>query len=181
MSHDEEFPPSVVPSDPMPDDQKFVQVTALAPRVRWGRATALQLVVGGIAGFVGPIYVFRDGPPGSVTSQLIWVVIYLISGVVVGVFGGGIPLLVAWLSWLIVSRRPRRRLRKEVLAVVCGAIVGALVPSLLPFLIASDDGAPWRTYAESVLILGGIPGLAFALWVAVAWRRPRKAAAPAGP
>ncbi len=185
MSDDEELslyaPRSLVDVEPASAEQELVSVAAPAPRVRWGRATALQLAAGGIAGFLVP-FCFYVVPQGQLFGAIglvgdaIWIVIFIISAAVVGVVGGGIPLLVAWLSWLVVSRS-RRGLRREMLAAVLGAIGGSLVPSALPFVLMAGIGAPWPFYVGTVLLLGVIPGLAFALWVAAAWRRARKAAA----
>lgn len=138
-----------------------------------GRATALQLVAGGIAGFIVPFSSVVLAPGFRVAEVGPWIAISLVSAVLVALFGAGIPLLVAWISWLAVSGS-RRGLRREVLAVVFGAIVGSLI--VLAFIAAFGD--LW-IYVATVLTLGGMPGVAFALWVAAAWRRERKAPAVA--
>lgn len=153
------------------------QPAALVPRVRWGRATAIHLLAGLIAGFMVPFYFFilrqLSTYTGDVSGLAIWTAICVASAVVVALFGAGIPLLVAWLSWLVVSRHGRG-LRRELLAVVLGAIGGSLIPSALPFLFMSSVGSDWTYYAFWLVALGVIPGAAFALWVANAWRRARK-------
>jgi MFS family permease len=149
---------------------------ALAPRVRWIRAAALQVVAGGVAGFVVPIYYFHLDFPHLVTQPTnlaITIVMLFISAALVGLIGGGIPLLTAWISWLIVSRR-RRRLRTEVLAVVLGALGGSVFASAPAFLYLAANGSPLSFYVVQILLIGGIPALAFALWVAAGWRRARK-------
>jgi MFS family permease len=170
--------PISAPAEPAPREQPPTG-TALAPRVRWGRAAALQVVAGGVAGFIVPINYFNVDFPSLLTQPAnlaIMIVMLVISAALVGLIGGGIPLLTAWISWLIVSRR-HRRLRYEVLAVVLGALGGSLVASAPAFLYLASYESSWLTYLIQVLLVGGIPGLAFALWVAAAWRRARKAAA----
>lgn len=182
MSDDEELlrsaEPRLAPVDPVPDEGPYA-IEAPAPRVRWIAAAALHLVAGGIVGFLVPFIGFalkHWGSNSDFTVDVVWVVISLISAALVGLIGGGIPLLAAWGSWLIVSRR-RRRLRREVLAVVLGAIGGGLIASVPAFLYFAASASPLPIYAVQVLLLGGIPALAFALWVAAAWHRARKALA----
>jgi hypothetical protein len=180
MSDDAELPSEAPRTlvDPVPTYLP-AEVAAPAPRVRWGRAAALQIVAGGIAGFAVPFcfYVLPQGPlfgEIGLVGQAIWIGVFIVSAAFVALVGAGIPLLVAWRSWLVVSRR-RRGLRREVLAVVLGAIGGSLIPSVLPFVVMAAAGASWTLYVVTVLALGGIPGVAFALWVAAAWRRARTA------
>jgi len=167
----------------MPMDQS-ADVATTVPRVRWGRAATLQLAAGGVAGFLVPFYSYvlpyaGQSDESTSSNQTIWLGISLVSAVVVASVGAGTPLLVAWLSWFVVSRRASRRLRDEVLAVVVGAIAGALVPSAFPFVILALEGSPWWQYAATVVVLGGIPGLAFALWVVAAWHRASRVATSA--
>lgn len=181
MSEDAELPSAashalaepVVPYD-------LTAVSAPRPRVRWGRAAALQIVAGGIAGFILPFWFFILMQlwlveETGVSGVVIWIVICAGSGISVALFGAGIPLLSAWLSWLVVSRRKRGR-RREVLAVVLGAIGGSLLPCALPLWVIAAVGIPWTYAGLLILLVGCIPGAAFALWVAGAWRRSRRAA-----
>jgi hypothetical protein len=177
MSDDQELPvpaaPMAAPVEPVPVDPSL-KVAGLSPRVHWIPAAALQIVAGGIAGFVVPLFLFgSSGSHSDLSGQLIWIVVSLVSAGLVGVFGGGIPLLTAWGSWLIVSHRGRR-LRREVLAVVLGAIGGGLIASAPAFLFLAAGGSPWPYFVGQVLLVGGVPGLAFAIWVAAAWHRVRK-------
>ena len=145
----------------------------LAPRVPWGSASKLHIGAGALAGIVVPFALFRTWSitaPGTLMSVLFFL---LISGALVGLVGGGIPLLSAWVLWLIVSR-PRRGLRREVVAVLIGAIAGGAVVSVPTVTIFAGGSSP--ILAAAVLVLGGIPGFAFALWVAGAWRRARQEA-----
>lgn len=189
MSDDEESPrssgPPLAPGDPLPTLKPYsieAKAPAIKARVLWIPAAALQLVGGGVVGFLVPFSMFVVGPSGDhsvLVNQVIWIVISLISAAFVALILGGVPLLGAWATWLVVSRR-RRSLLNEVLAVTLGAIGGALILSALTVLwVLSNisDLTGWLFLAIQLLILGGIPGLAFALWVAAAWHRARKAAA----
>jgi hypothetical protein len=170
-------------TDPVPTVLPYTgEAPAPAPHVLWIPAAALQLVAGGIVGFLVPFSMFVVGPSGDhsvLMNQLIWIAVSLISAAFVALIFGGVPLLAAWITWLIVSRR-HRRLRNEMFAVVLGAIGGALILSALTVLAVLSnisDATGWLFLAIQLLIFGGIPGLAFALWVAAAWRSARKRAA----
>jgi hypothetical protein len=166
-----------VVADPMPLDYTHYAAQPKI-RVRWGRATALQLVAGAVAGFFAPLLLFSVGPADwnawDLTDRVGVVAFLIITSFITLLFGAGLPLLVAWLTWLIVSRRQVRRQRNEVLAVVFGAIGGSVIACAIPILLLVGNGAGIFFFIP-VLAIGGIPALAFALWVAGGWRRMRKA------
>lgn len=147
--------------------------------VRWGRVAVLQVVAGSLAGFIYPFWFFilRQWylvDQTGISGLAVWIAICIGSGVSVALVGAGIPLLSAWFSWLLVSRH-RRGLLREVMAVIVGAIGGSLIPSALPFSLFAIGAISWTYSALSVLLVGFVPGAAFALWVAAAWRRARTA------
>ena len=141
-----------------------------APRVRWRRITLVHLLAGAVMGFAIPALFFLGS--GLLTSNVPgYLPILVISAIVVSLIGGGLPLLAAWLTWLVVSRA-RRGLGREVAAVAGGALIGSVPIGLL----AAGAFNSW----EPTLIVGllfGVPcAIAFAIWLLVAWRR-----APKGP
>lgn len=134
------------------------------PRVRWRRITLVHLLAGALVGFALPAFFLLAS--SMMTFQVTgWIPLLLISSLVVALLGG-LPLLAAWITWLLVSRR-RRGLGREVAAVAGGALIGSLPVGLL----ANAFFNSW----QAVLIVEGVLGvpcaIGFAIWVLVAWRR----------
>ena len=159
----EDLPPYTGrPASPVSDDLAVERygVAPVAPRVRWRRATLVQLGAGTVVGFAVPAialqgYNFFGTLP-----------ILLVAGLAIGIIGGGLPLLGAWITWLVVSRSGRGRGR-EVAAVVGGAMVGALPVSLLTFGFWNN----WEPVLITILLIGVPSAIGFTIWVLLAWRR----------
>jgi hypothetical protein len=126
-----------------------------APRIRWGRMTALQLGAGAVAGFAVPGVAAISDPQ--------WIPIAIVSGFVVALIGGGLPLFGAWLAHVIATRGGRA-FGREVGAVVIGALVGALPIGLLLMSFVGTYGL------ILVAVIGIGSAIGFAIWVLVAWR-----------
>ena len=128
------------------------------PRIRWGRIAALHLGAGLVAGFVVPLVML--GTADSSWAQ--WIAVAFISAVVVCLVGGGLPLLLAWVAWALVSRN-RRGPWREVGAVVAGALLGSLLVSVALTALVG------LTALTAVLLIGLPSAIGFMIWVLVAW------------
>ena len=128
------------------------------PRIRWSRIATLQLGAGMVAGFAVPALLFGFSGGDAVS----FIPLALLSAAIVGLVGGGVPLLFGWIVWALVSRA-RRGPWREVVAVAGGALLGSIVISVVMMTILGVGGF------AAVIAIGVPSAIGFAVWVLVAW------------
>jgi hypothetical protein len=151
---DEDAPPVAPYTGRTSAPEPTVAPVTPSPRIRWGRMIALQLVAGFLAGLAVPLIAGQGDPQ--------WIVIGLISGVVISLVGGGLPLLGAGFGYFLATRAGRGPGR-EVLGVTLGALVGAAV---IGFVLAALVGVYGLVLTA---VIGIASAIGFAIWVLVAW------------